>query len=585
MRSPRYVVVAAIVAAVLWPGAVVRAASPVTLTLDAGPSSVISTSTLTFTATTDPAVEGLEVTVSDVAEPWYHWVGTTGADGVATIAFKPVDQNVTAGSHSYEATTSATATWDAATSNQVPIEVVAGSAGFTVSAGTPAHDGGPIYEHDDVVIRARISNDVPCEGTVIITRKPDFSGTGSQILGVVALTNLDGSPGCGRDVYEYQGVGYTYDVSYSGQGFLADASTSIKVDATPVPTDLFLLLPTNPVEVNYDSVAISATANASGGTVTFYDNDTPIGTAALGFTLYGVRFSTTGVHTIRAEYGGTPSYAASQAEGTITVTANTVHAANVHVTATSVYPYKDGYRDTVSATGYLHEEASVVVTIRNATTKALVRQWSTHAMPETQYAFVWNGRNTAGALVQAGAYDVKQVITDLDGLPMTVTTRVTVSPKRLVWQAGSIVQYADQYASRGSAAGKIIRSPIYPRGMRFALIAAAYQWGALGYQFTLPSAVSYKSIAFWVQGSGSRTIKMAPWDRRLGSWPAGSAWIVDDFGPMAAVAKTYSWNKVAVNTTYGRSGRTVRGIVLQEGWNGHYDVAKVKLTYAYAVLK
>ena len=50
--------------------------------------------------------------------------------------------------------------------------------------------------------------------------------------------------------------------------------------------------------------------------------------------------------------------------------------------------------------------------------------------------------------------------------------------------------------------------------------------------------------------------------------------------------KGYTWTRVTGNSSYNRIGRTVHGMALADGWSsGRYDVAKVKLTYRYALLR
>jgi hypothetical protein len=330
------------------------------------------------------------------------------------------------------------------------------------------------------------------------------------------------------------------------------------------------------------------------GAVTFFDGTTDLGTKALAGSLGGVtatldvNFGSSGTHELLATWGGsTNALPSTSATLALTVSPNVVHAAGLGLGASTFYPVVDGYGDTVAIWGTLGERASVAITIMNPSTRTVVRRLSVARRDAGDYSLTWDGRTAAGALLPAGSYLVKQVVTDTLGASMSATSDVALSPKKLYWYSGSQTRYANQYSVKGSNGGTIAPTTTFYRGMRITLpLGTPGRWAALGYQFTLPSATTYSSISFWVLGKGTHTATIGLHDRRLGTWASGSAWIIDYFSPLAPVPKAYGWTHVAGDSTYNRINRTVRGIVLADNWSsGRYDIAKVKLSYRYAILK
>jgi hypothetical protein len=304
------------------------------------------------------------------------------------------------------------------------------------------------------------------------------------------------------------------------------------------------------------------------GTVEFFDEATSLGTVALhqGTAVLHPSFATTGVHHLTATWSGTASAAGStSATKDLTVSANVVHATGIGVSAATFYPVVDGYGDTVSIRGVLQEPGSIAITIRRASTNAIVRTLSVPLHDAGAYTIPWNGRSASGTLLAAGTFRVTQVVKDTDGATLSVVSSVTSSWKKLYWHSGTQTKYGNQYAAKGTGGGTIASTSKYVRGMRITLpLGTPGRWAALGYQFSLPSGTAYSSLRFWVLGSGTHAAAIGMQDRRLGTWPSGHAWIVDDFAPLATAGTSYAWRSVAGSATYNRIGRVVRGIVLAE---------------------
>jgi hypothetical protein len=102
------------------------------------------------------------------------------------------------------------------------------------------------------------------------------------------------------------------------------------------------------------------------------------------------------------------------------------------------------------------------------------------------------------------------------------------------------------------------------------------------YTFTLRSAVVYKALTFKVLGrSPNGTYGFAGlWNRGYGTPNNAGNYDVRMVGP------SYKWYSISLDPSSHRSGRTVYGevVVAYYGGGKTFDIAKVQLTYRYAVL-
>ena len=120
-----------------------------------------------------------------------------------------------------------------------------------------------------------------------------------------------------------------------------------------------------------------------------------------------------GTHHYVATWPGDSNSLPSQSETlTVQVVATTVDATGVGVSNTTFYPYRDGYRDTVSFRGTRLEPISVLIRVYRPTGALLLTR--TIARGEGAYASVWNGRYSSGSLLPSGKYKVIQTLTDFD---------------------------------------------------------------------------------------------------------------------------------------------------------------------------
>ena len=165
-----------------------------------------------------------------------------------------------------------------------------------------------------------------------------------------------------------------------------------------------------------------------------------------------------------------------------------VEAHAVGVSAGSIYPVKDGYRDTVTLSGHRDESIAVTISIYNSSNKRV--RLATKSSATGAYSYVWNGRDSKGAVLPAGKYRVVQKLVDTSGTTKSFTAYVNLSTKKLVTVTKTITK-KDPRSPR-----RVARSPSpapRPQGRQHRRLG--------GWQFKIPSAVIYKSLWFRVDAS------------------------------------------------------------------------------------
>lgn len=257
-----------------------------------------------------------------------------------------------------------------------------------------------------------------------------------------------------------------------------------------------------------------------------------------------------------------------------------VDAVSVGVTPTKFYPYADRYLDTASIGGTLGEAATVSISIYSTATGKRVRLVSLGARTGT-YAWPWNGRSSSGTAQPAGRYRVVQTLQDALGNTKSVTTYVTVSSRRVAWRTVTLSKSGRSATAGGAAGGGWFRltASSYANGAR---IYSGSAYAALGYAFSVPSALAYRSFTWQVVGrsTNGRRAVIGLQDYRI-----GSGWYLENFAPLAPTGTAYGTHKIAVSPTGHRSGRTVHGTVavIYSGGAAGFDIQAVKLVVTYAV--
>jgi Bacterial Ig-like domain (group 3) len=612
--SLRSIVIGALIGMSFLGPATARASSPVTLTLTATPSTAFEDQVVTLSVQTTPVVSGLSITFADTGGVLFQQAATTDDSGVASVTILGTALHLPYTEPVFIlATSSVTDTTDAATSNSVELDLSRHPSSVAVTA-DDGNGNSVVNTVDFLEVRVRVAV-ATCDGQIQLQSGVYIS---SSDRFATIRPNPDGSQGCGADfVLGQQPVGTlqfsaTYSQSWRNQD---SVSPLVDVPITLMTTNTALASSPNPVEAGSTALLKATVSTPKGGgfvsstgTVTFYDGTTNLGTVPLGQTDFGsdvaplyVSFPTTGVHLLHATWNGSATATASTSpDDALSVSADVVSATNVGVSSSSLYPVIDGYEDTLSIHGELNEPGSVAITVTNTTTHAVAARFNVPNRGATGWDIVWDGRTVvappfvisrhgaplpSGKIVAAGTYRVTQVITDTLGTKLTVSNDVVLSLKKLDWHTGSTTLAGDHISASGGFNGSVSRSTAYAAGLRLNLsFYTGTPWEAAGYQFTLPSAAVYSAISFAVLGKGTAGAALGLQDRQYGTWAAGHAWIIDDFA-LASLPSHYAWTTFVGDPANDRIGRTVRGTVVVSGNGDHYDIAEVRLTYRYGILK
>jgi hypothetical protein len=288
-----------------------------------------------------------------------------------------------------------------------------------------------------------------------------------------------------------------------------------------------------------------------------------------------VRWSTPGRKSVAVSYAGDASFAATGTASTApSVVANTARATGVGLSATTLSPIVDGWRDTVTARGTRLEPLSVAITVEDAQGNAVRTQtFRTAAGP---YAWAWNGRRSDGSALPAGRYTIVQSLNDPYGShPRAVrTSSVVLSLREITWSTTTITAVPGPRCfgfSSGDGVGSYSCSSSAP----LRLAAAAGHWPGVGYEFRLPSATAYRSIRVEVEGTSTGRQPTVGFH----DWTLGLAWgqlYQPDWGRTVISPTATRWAGVTtVDTARFISGRTVR-VYLDGG-------GRLAGTFAFAV--
>jgi hypothetical protein len=589
----------ALIAAIAMP-APLYAATPLSIELTANKTSLHMDETLELTVQTTPVVEGLGI-VLDLQDNDSFIGGTmwTQSDGAASVHFVPKDSGVYLGVNHFTVDFAGDGTYGSA-SDSLDVTLSLYPASITVDVSRdPLGIGVQINTVDRAYVHATLTAD-QCVGGFAVYEH--VAGGATEYLGGASMQpNFAGQGICkGAADLGYLAVGeYSLVVTYSGYPINEEFTVDpVPLVVTLIDTDTALSATPNPVEVGSTSRLTATVSTDKGlgyvegdGSFDFYDGATLLGTVedtGSGSAYLDVSFDALGTRTLHAVWSGTTTASPSTSPDlSLTVSGNVVHATGVGISSSTFYPVKDDYLDTLQIQGQLQEPASVDVSITSLATGSVVRNLSAPDLPIGSYALPWNGRNSAGNLVAAGSYRVRQVITDELGAELTVDKSVTVSKKELVWYSGSKTKSANDPDAKGRSGGfTFASSPVYSGGVRVkGGVGPLGSYAALGYEFKLPAAVAYKAMTFKVLGGGTRKPYMGMQDKTAGTWATGSSWVIDYFD-LKVVPKDAGWTSMTGDPNANRIGRIVRGVLLAVDWSsGYYDLGKVKLTYKYALLQ
>lgn len=170
----------------------------------------------------------------------------------------------------------------------------------------------------------------------------------------------------------------------------------------------------------------------------------------------------------------------------------------------SIYPVRDGYKDSATVKFALGERARTTLTVRNGS-RRVVRTISSWHNPAT-VRLTWNGRDRAGRVVPAGRYTWRVSARDNVGNTRTTSWHgIVVSAKRLVARSVTITRNGDSFSSAGASDPNCAEASTslseYAHGVWLANscfitggIAAAF------YRVSLPTAIVYSRFTVSVYG-------------------------------------------------------------------------------------
>jgi hypothetical protein len=389
---------------------------------------------------------------------------------------------------------------------------------------------------------------------------------------------------------------YTYTFEFSGFGAYAGAETTLAFSVWYRSTTSLSADRATAVAGELPVTLTATVATGNGGTVSFEDvvggATIVLGPVALDpysmtatYASSGLRV---GVHTIRAIYSGSDWYLGSTSDPvTVTVSADTSVRATFKPSLTTVYPYRDSFRDTVQLGGVLSERATVGVKVYDRSNR-LKRTFSLGWKGPGSFAAAWNGRTAAGSPVAAGRYRAVASLRDVRGNTRTLAAFVTVSWRHATWKSVTVTRYADQgtYYVDANGLGKLYYSPDYPHGIILdsgSMIRDCQGCGWVGGRFTfsLTAAIEYRSIYVQFRGH-SFTDREHPGSMSLENATTQAL----EFGySMCDDAPGLTCGLTASSRHISAAHRLAAWVTMTQQWGDAFDLWYLRLTYKYAVLR
>src|SRR6185295_14917656 len=164
----------------------------------------------------------------------------------------------------------------------------------------------------------------------------------------------------------------------------------------------------------------------------------------------------------------------------MTVVSDVLHASGVRVSAASIYPYKDGYKDTLKITGVREEPITVTIKIYKPSGGLL--RTVTLAKGSGSYSWTWNGKTSSGSILPEGKYRITQTLKDAGTGVASFTSYVTLSKKRLVTLTKTITKLGSSFTATGTAGTGTIK--VSSAGS-VRLSTGGAGWAGVGWQFSL----------------------------------------------------------------------------------------------------
>jgi len=451
-----------------------------------------------------------------------------------------------------------------------------------------------------VTLTALVSGLTSAQGTIRLQASPD-GATWSDVAGPVAVTSIGTSFGATLPVtmpataqtIRYRAVFASADPALGGSTgpelvqVVAKAAATVTLSAAPEAWEASI-----PVVVRATVAATTSGVTVrAGGTMDISIDDGPTSTVPVvdGVAVLPTTTLAEGSHTVTATYSGDDAFlGGATASLTRIVAANVVNASRVGVSGTSIYPVRDGWWDTVAIRGTRNERLGVTIRIYSPAGKLLTtRRIAAGSGP---YTSTWNGRTAAGIILPTGRYRILQTLVDPSTTPAlskTWTSSVALSPRRMTWKTATFTVAPGPRNYRFSSGQGVGASSTSSAG---ALVLAGTDggWPAVGYEFRLPEASTYREIRFQVLGSATGPAPTLGLQR----WSSGAGWgqvYRADFGRTAVTPSTTAWRGLSSKSPapFVTATRRVRGYVDGGGrLTGpfRFGLTGVRLVVIYGIL-
>lgn len=319
-------------------------------------------------------------------------------------------------------------------------------------------------------------------------------------------------------------VGIALVMGLAAPPVLAVDLVATSIDMTSVTTPVDGVPFTATVVLTQDNPPGPATGAI--GAVTVTEGAVALGTCTLAAGTCDVTLTlATGDHILTVSYPGDGVYADATRDLPWPVAPNSIDVTGVGLTYDTFYPYKDGYRDAVTARGTRNEAATVQVKVYSPTNK-LLKTSPTIASANGAYSWAWNGRNASGTMYPAGKYRIEQTLND-GFMSTTWKTYVNLSAKRLYTYSKTLTKNYSQRTYEN----------------KYSVI----------WVFTLPSATVYKRLVFKTYAKSLSGGGFGPQDYTICRNLNGEC-----VAPLAKIGNGFAWRSVAGSASKNRSGRTVR---------------------------
>ena len=173
-----------------------------------------------------------------------------------------------------------------------------------------------------------------------------------------------------------------------------------------------------------------------------------------------------------------------------------------------------------------------------------------------------------------------QTLTDAAGMKRGVTSYVTLSKRKLVFKTSYVTKLATSYSAKATSGGGSVTTSSAGY-LKVTAGSAPTGWARVGWQFRLPSAVYYRSMAFQVDAiapasTGENLIGLE--DFRSCSL-ASANWNETCFGGWKSIRSASRVWHTANGAAYNRSGRYVRGTLVAHGQSLKLYRVRVKVVY------